>query len=145
MSGADAYTRGDYTLTWDPGIQDPEAVHAYLTRSYWAEGISLENVKKAMEHSLCCGVFKGGDQVGFSRVVTDRTSVAYLCDVYVLEAHRGRGLASWMLESLAEHRELQGLRRVILVTRDAHKLYLKHGFSVLAKPESYMEKRRSPV
>jgi GNAT superfamily N-acetyltransferase len=137
--------RGDYELTADPARQVLSDIHAFLTRCYWAEGIAVETVRRSMEHSLCFGVLLGGRQVAFARVVTDRTTVAYLCDVYVLEGHRGRGLASWMLEAIAAHPDLQGLRRVLLVTRDAHGLYERHGFKPLSKPESYMEIRKSAL
>ena len=85
------------------------------------------------------GVFHAGEQVGFARVVTDRSTFAYLCDVYVLEDHRGKGLASWMLELIAAHPDLQGLRRFMLATRDAHALYKRHGFTPVKRPESLME------
>ncbi len=136
--------RGDYTLSLSAADQQPEAIHAYLTRSYWAEGIPLSAVVRSMGHSLCVGVFHGGEQVAFARVVSDFTTFAYLCDVYVLEGHRGRGLASWMLEAIDAHPDLQGLRRFMLATRDAHKLYAKHGFTPVKKPESLMEILRTP-
>jgi len=135
-------SRGEFTLSWDPAAQQPERIHAYLTQSYWAEGIPLALVRKSMEHSLCFGVFANGEQIGFARVVTDRATYAWLADVYVLEAYRGRGLASWLLEAVLAHPELQGLRRFALATRDAHKLYERFGFTPLTKPESGMEIRR---
>jgi GNAT superfamily N-acetyltransferase len=133
-------TRGEYTLSDDPARIDAVAVHAYLTRSYWAEGISLDLVKRCIAGSLCVGVYHANaGQVAFARVVTDRASFAYLCDVYVLDEHRGRGLAKWMMESVTAHPDLQGLRRFILVTKDAHELYRPFGFTAPAFPERYME------
>jgi GNAT superfamily N-acetyltransferase len=135
-------SRGEFTLSCDPAAQQPERIHAYLTQSYWAEGISLALVKKSLEHSLCFGVFTGGEQIGLARVITDRATYAYLCDLYILEAYRGRGLATWLMESILAHPELQGLRRFALATRDAHKLYERHGFTPVAKPQALMERHR---
>ena len=131
--------KADYTLSFDRDTQQPGRIHAYLARSYWAEGIPLSLVEQSIANSLCVGVFQKGEQVGFARIVTDTTTFAYLCDVYVLEEHRGKGLASWMLEAIAAHPGLQGLRRVMLATRDAHALYAKHGFVPVKKPEALME------
>jgi len=118
---------------------DLDAIHAYLTRSYWSEGISKELVSKAMAGSLCFGLFDAGRQVGFARVVTDRATYAYLCDVYVLEDYQGRGLGTWMMRELMTHPDLQGLRRWALATRDAHGLYEKVGFAAPANPAGLME------
>lgn len=136
--------RDGYWLSFEPGDIDVAATHAFLTQAYWCEGIPLSTVKRAIEHSLCVALLaqeggQGGAQVGFARVVTDRTTFAYLCDVYVLQDHRGRGLAEWMIQSLLAHPDLQGLRRFMLFTRDAHPLYARHGFRPLATPERGME------
>ncbi len=132
-------TRGQYSITTDPQKMDLDAVHGYLSRSFWAEGIPKDTVARAMANSLCFGVFDAGEQVGFARVVTDRATFAYLCDVYVLESHRGRGLGKWLIETVMAHPDLQGLRRFQLVTRDAHGLYSRHGFSTPLNPDRYME------
>ena len=132
-------TRGDYTLSWERSAQKPRQVHAYLTKSYWAEGIPLSTVRRSMDGSLCLGLFAKGRQVAFARVVTDCATFAYLCDVYVLEGHRGKGLATWMLEEILAHPRLQGLRRFTLATRDAHALYARKGFAPLARPQAFME------
>ena len=118
---------------------DLDAIHAYLTRSYWSEGISKELVGRAIEGSLCFGLLEGGRQVGFARVITDKATYAYLCDVYVLEDYQGRGLGTWLMNELMTHPDLQGLRRFTLVTRDAHGLYEKCVFGALANPSGYME------
>jgi len=136
---------GDYTISWEPSAQQPEKIHAYLTRSYWCEGIPLSLVKRSIEGSLCLGVFSKGEQVAFARVITDCATFAYLCDVYVLEGHRGRGLATWMLEEILANPKLQGLRRFTLATRDAHALYERHGFKPLAAPQSMMEIRKKDL
>ena len=132
-------TRDGYTITSDTSAVDVGAVHAFLTTSYWAEGISRGLVARAVRGSLCFSLFQGDVQVGFARVVTDRATYAYLCDVYVLDAHRGRGLARWLMETVLAHPDLQGLRRFALGTRDAHRLYAGVGFTPLAMPERHME------
>ena len=134
-----------YEITLDPARFDIEAAHAYLSASYWASGIPLSVLRKAVENSLCVAALSGLEQVGFARVVTDRATFAYLADVYVLEAHRGRGLARRLVAELLLHPELQGLRRLMLVTRDAHGLYEKFGFTALANPTRVMELHRPGV
>jgi GNAT superfamily N-acetyltransferase len=130
----------DYEISFDPARIDVEAAHAFLAGTYWARDIPLGVVRKAIENSLCVAVLQGGRQLAFARVVTDRATFAYLADVYVLEEFRGRGLSKRMLEALFAHPELQGLRRTMLVTRDAHGLYAGFGFTPLAHPERVMER-----
>jgi GNAT superfamily N-acetyltransferase len=121
--------RDGYTISNDPARLDIDAIHAYLTRSYWAEGIPRETVARSLVHSSGYGLYApDGGQVGFTRVITDWATFAYLCDVYVLEAHRGRGLGVWLIETVLAHPALQGIRRLSLTTRDAHGLYEKVGF-----------------
>jgi ribosomal protein S18 acetylase RimI-like enzyme len=132
-------SRESFRLTTDTAAMDLAAIHAYLTRSYWSEGIPKELVARAMAGSLCFGLLDGGRQVGFARVITDRATYAYLCDVYVLEEFQGRGLGTWMMQELMTHPDLQGLRRFSLVTRDAHGLYEKFGFGVLESAAGHME------
>lgn len=116
-----------------------DAIHGFLSRSYWAEGIPSRVVERAIANSICCGAFADGRQVGFARAVTDQATFAYLADIYVLEEHRGQGLAQRMVKTLLGRAELQGLRRMLLITRDAHGLYAKFGFKPLAKPGNVME------
>ena len=130
----------DYELVDDPARIDVAAAHAYLARSYWSPGIPLETVARAIANSLCVAVLHRGEQVGLARVVTDRATFAYLADVYVLEDHRGLGLAKAMVAQLQAHPELQGLRRWLLFTVDAHALYEQQGWSPLAHPERGMER-----
>ncbi len=132
-------TKGQYSITTDPGRLDIDAIYAFLSRSFWAEGIPKETVEKAVANSLCFALFDGDAQVGFARAVTDRATFAYLCDVYVLETHRGLGLGKWLIETVMAHPDLQGLRRFQLVTRDAHGLYSRHGFETPINPERHME------
>ena len=119
---------------------DFEAIHAFIVESYWARGIPRETLKRAIENSLCFGVFaEHGEQIGFARAVTDTATFAYLADVYVLEAHRGLGLSKWLMQEILSHPGLQGLRRISLATQDAHGLYARFGFTPLANPEILME------
>jgi GNAT superfamily N-acetyltransferase len=131
--------RGDYRIVCGAEAVDLDAVHAFLASSYWAAGIPRELVARAVAGSLPFSLFCGDAQVGFARAITDRATYAYLADVYVLEAHRGRGLGHWLVETVLAHPELQGLRRLGLVTRDAHALYADFGFRPLAAPERHME------
>jgi GNAT superfamily N-acetyltransferase len=132
-------TRGRYEISTEPARVDLDAVHAYLTRSYWAEDISKETLAKAVAGSLCFSLFDRGAQVGFARVVTDRATFAYLCDVYVLEEHRGQGLGKWLVEALMSYPDLQGLRRFVLVTKDAQRLYEQFSFETPEHSGHYME------
>lgn len=116
-----------------------EVIHRFLSRSYWAKGIPLEVLHRAIDNSICFGVYDGAEQVGFARVVTDRATFAYLADVFVLDSHRGRGLAAQLMQAVVAHPQLQGLRRWVLATKDAHGLYAKYGFVPLAAPERFME------
>jgi GNAT superfamily N-acetyltransferase len=132
--------KGEYTISTDPARLDVDAIHAYLSRSYWAAGRSREAVAKSIQHSLCFGVYKGGAQVGLARVLTDYVVYAYLMDVYVLEEHQGQGLGKWLIATVTSHPDLQGIRRWTLATRDAHGLYRQFGFKALAEPERWMER-----
>jgi len=133
------WTRSPYAISTDPSRLQRETIHAFLVNSYWAKGIPREVVDRAIANSLSFGVYEGGRQVGFARVVTDRATYAYLADVFVLESHRGKGLGKWLVEVILAHPDLSGLRRWGLVTRDAHGLYGRHGFTRLAHPERHME------
>lgn len=127
-------------ITLDPARIDVEAAHAFLSASYWAQDIPLDVLRRAIAHSLCVAALEGGRQVGFARLVTDRATFAYLADVYVLPEARGRGLSKQMLTALFGHPEVQGLRRMLLATRDAHGLYAAFGFTPLAAPARFMER-----
>ena len=128
-----------YEISTDSARLDVDAIHAFLTHSYWSPGIPRATVARAIANSLCFGVFWQGQQVGFARMVTDKTTFAYLCDVYVLEAHRGRGVSKQLMEHVMQHPDLQGLRRMMLATRDAHGLYTQFGFTPLSAPDRIME------
>jgi len=128
-----------YEISCDPARLDIDAIHEFLSGSYWAAGIPRSVVERALANSLCFGVYRDGQQVGLARVITDRATFAYLSDVYILPEHRGQGLAKRVLAEVTEHPELQGLRRMLLFTRDAHTLYAKFGFTPLAHPERVMD------
>jgi N-acetylglutamate synthase-like GNAT family acetyltransferase len=129
-----------FEISLDPRRIDIDAVHAFLRTSYWAQAIPREIVAKSVANSLCVGAFSGRTQIGFARLVTDCATFGYLADVYVLSEHRGQGIAKRMLTTLMAHPDVQGLRRLMLVTRDAQRLYAECGFTALAAPERHMEK-----
>lgn len=129
-----------YELTLNQDAMDPVAAHAFLSRSYWSENIPLETVSRAIANSLCVAVKYEGKQVGFARVVSDHATFAYLADVYVLEEHRGRKLAYAMVEALQDHADLQGLRRWMLATLDAHPLYAELGWEAVPDPSIMMQR-----
>ena len=134
-----SHHRDGFLVTTDPARLDINFIHGYLVRSYWSEGIPREVVERGIAHSLCFGVYEGDNQVGFARIVSDFATFAYLADVFIIESHRGRGLSKFLMECIVKHPELQGLRRWVLGTRDAHGLYEQYGFKPLAKPDRYME------
>jgi GNAT superfamily N-acetyltransferase len=134
------WRRDEYAISCDPARLDVPAIHAYLTRSYWAHGIPIEIVRRSLEHSVNFCILHGADLAGFGRVITDRATFGYVGDVFVLEGHRGRGLSKWLMECVLAHPDLQGFRRWVLITRDAHGLYQPFGFHALARPDRYLER-----
>ena len=128
-----------YEISSDPKRLDTMAIHAFLSGTYWSPGVPLSVVERAVRNSVCVGAYTGTSQVGFARMVTDKATFAYLADVYVLEEHRGHGISKRMMETLMQLPELQGLRRMMLATRDAHGLYERFGFQPLAVPTRFME------
>ena len=132
---------GNYRLSFDAADMQVDAIHTFLAQSYWAANIARAVVERAIAGSLCIGVFApGGAQVGFARVVTDRATFAYLADVYVLDAHRGHGLAARMVTALHDHPDLQGLRRWMLATSDAHGLYAALGWTPVEDSAPFMQR-----
>ena len=134
-------SRGDYEISTDRNRLDIASIHRFLSQSYWSPGIALETVERSIDNSLPFGVYRGAEQVGFARVITDRASFAYLADVYILETHRGQGLSTWLMDFVLAYPDLRGLRWWMLRTRDAHGLYEKLGFTPPANPSSIMERR----
>jgi N-acetylglutamate synthase-like GNAT family acetyltransferase len=136
----------DYEISTDTGRLDVEVIHRFLAEdSYWSRGIPRSIVERAIANSLCFGVYHRDGQVGFARIVTDRSTFALLADVFVLEPHRGKGLSKWLMRCVVEHQDLQGLRRLLLLTSDAHGLYSQFGFEPLGNPSRFMEVLRPDV
>lgn len=131
--------KNDFIISTDKSKIDIAAVHNYLcNKSYWAKNISIDIVKKSIEGSCCFGVYRKNNQIGFARVITDHATFAYLADVFIEAEYRGRGLSKWLMEEIMTHPDLQGLRRWLLATRDAHGLYARFRFMPLDKPERIM-------
>ena len=155
------HRRSEFLISTDPARLDVDMIHAFLTNCYWAKGIPRETLVRSIEHSLCFGIYDCSStrvpllaknarngaptQIGFARVISDFATIAYLGDVFVLESHRGRGLGKWLMECIIQHPTVRGLRRWILLTRDAHGLYSQFGFTALKAPERYMELHQPAV
>jgi GNAT superfamily N-acetyltransferase len=131
--------RGAFTISTDNTRLQMDAIAAFLSRTYWAQGRTRDAIERSVERSLCFGLYAGDDQIGFARVVTDCATFAYLCDVFVDERCRGQGLGKWLMAGVMGHPDLQGLRRWILATRDAHGLYRQFGWTELKDPGRWME------
>jgi GNAT superfamily N-acetyltransferase len=136
---------GDYIIDTDKSKLDISFIHRYLTTSYWAEGIPYETVKRSVEGSLCFGMYHLGKQMGFARVITDGATFAYLADVFIDENHRGKGLSKWLVKIILEHESVQGLRRFMLGTKDAHSLYKQFGFTALTNADRFMNIHKPDV
>ena len=134
------WQRESFVISTDPALLDVDFIHDYLyNQSYWAQGRSREMVVKSIENSLCFGVYADTQQVGFSRVVTDYVTFAWLCDVFIIQAYKGLGLGKWLVECVVAHPELQSAKNILLATKDAHELYRRYGgFDSLSKPEKWM-------
>ena len=130
--------KNNYLISTDKNKIDIDYVHGFLSKSYWSPGVPTRIVKRAMKGSLCFGVYNNDKQVGYARMVADKATFAYMADVFIDEKHRGKGLAKWLVESILAHPQLQGLRRILLATKDAHKLYEQCGFTSINNPERYM-------
>lgn len=133
------WTRLPVEVSTDDTRLDIDLIHHFLARTYWSPGIPRDILERALANSLNFGAYAAGKQLGFARIVTDRATFAYLCDVFVVEAWRGRGVSKFIMECVMGHPELQNLRRVMLATADAHGLYRQFGFAVIARPERMME------
>jgi GNAT superfamily N-acetyltransferase len=131
-------SKGEYRISTDKNKMDIDFIHSFLSRSYWAEGITKEVVSRSITGSLCFGVFSMEKQIGFARLITDEATFAYLADVFIDDDHRGKGLSKWLMGVIISHPGLLGLRRILLATRDAHGLYAQFGFTPLNNPERWM-------
>ncbi len=131
--------RDHFIISTDPSRLDVEAIADMLSRSYWAKGRARETIALSLQHSLTFGIYEGSRQIGLARIVSDYTTFAWLCDVFIHEDYRGKGLGKWLMQTIHSHPDLQGLRRWLLATRDAHGLYAQYGWKPLANPERWME------
>ncbi len=138
-------TAGAFHLSTDPARLQLDVIHQYLTRSYWAQGITRQRVERSVAHSLNFAAYHDGSQIGFARLITDSSTFGYLCDVFVLESWRNQGVARLLLEEITHHPDVAELRRLMLVTRDAHGVYAKFGFVSPARPEGLMELVRPKI
>ena len=136
------WTKDDFSISTEKELLDIAYIHGFLSRSYWAEEIPLDVVQRSIQGSLCFGVYHNNRQIGFARVITDEATFAYLCDVFIDENFRGRGLSKWLMETIIAYPGLQGLRRFMLATRDAHGLYRQYGFTELTFTDRWMHKHR---
>lgn len=133
--------KGEFTISTDKSRLDLDVIHKFLSEeSYWASNRSLERTVTAIDNSICYGVYHGDRQIGFARVVTDKSTFAYIGDVFILNEFRGQGLSKWLMQVIVDHPELQGLRRWVLATKDAHGLYAQYEFAELRHPDRWMEK-----
>lgn len=136
----DAFLKKGYSISNNKALLDKAAIFNFLkNESYWSEKLTREKLNSAIDHSLCFGVYKNEATIGFARVITDHANFAYLCDVFILPSHRKLGLSKWLLQTIVQHPDLQGLRRWVLATADAHGLYRQFGFAELSKPDGWME------
>ena len=134
-----AFLKKGFIISTDNSLLDFDVIYNFLDKdSYWAQGVPIEKLRTAIENSLCFGIYKDGKQAGFARVITDKAIFAYLCDVFILPEYRGLGLSKWLMQTIISHSELQGLRRWVLATVDAHGLYSQFGFTQINNPERWM-------
>jgi GNAT superfamily N-acetyltransferase len=136
-------TKDGFTISTDPARLDFDAIHGYLQRSYWSPAVPRGVVERAAANSLCFGVYNREEQVGYARVITDFTVIAYLADVFILESYQGRGLGKWLVQTMLAHPELQFVRKWMLFTRDAHGLYEQFGFTRIPNVENRSLERRA--
>ena len=144
-NGQTEWKRNGFSISTERARIDLAFVHNFLSRSYWAKNIPFEVVRRSIENSLCFGLYKADEQIGFARVITDSATFAYLCDVFVSEEYRGRGLSKWLMETISLHPKLQNLRRWMLATKDAHGLYSQFGYTPLDAPEVFMQRHALDV
>ena len=136
----DAFTSKGYLISTDQSLLDMDVIYNYLDRdSYWSKGIPYEKLERAVKNSISFGVYHNKVQIGFARVVTDRSTFAYLADVFILPSYRKQGLSKWLVQTIVNHEDLQGLRRWSLATLDAHGLYAQFGFTEITHPERWMQ------
>ena len=135
-----AFLDKGYSISTDKSLLDFDVIYKYLDQeSYWAKGIPATTLKKSIANSFCFGVYYDNEQIGFAKVITDKATFAYIADVFILPEFRGKGLSKWLIQTIVNHADLQGLRRWSLATADAHGLYSQFGFTEITRPERWME------
>jgi N-acetylglutamate synthase-like GNAT family acetyltransferase len=134
------WVRSEYAICTNLDRLNLDVIHSFLTTSYWSSGVSRKIIERAISNSLNFGVYRGDAQIGFARVISDFATFAYIADVFILPAHRGQGLSKWLMQCIMSHPQLQGLRRWMLMTADAHSLYAHSGFTPMKNPQNAMEK-----
>ena len=139
------WQKNSFTIDTEKSKLDIEYIHAFLSQSYWAENIPLPIVERSIEGSLCFGVYELEKQIGFARVITDGATFAYLADVFIDMSYRGRGLSKWLMECILSYPSLQGLRRFMLATKDAHNLYVQFGFTPLTFTDRWMHRHQPDI
>ncbi len=142
------WQKEQYLISTDKSRLDVSMIHHFLyTTAYWAVGRPMSTVRKSIENSLCFGLYDGEKQVGFARIITDYATNGWVCDFFIIQPYRGKGLGKWLVDCMMEYPDVKGLRRLVLNTRDAHDLYIKHaGFRQLLKPENWLERfNESPM
>ncbi len=144
MAEAMEWRDGPYRISTDRARLDVELIHRYLTAAYWARGRSYDLVRCSIEGSLAFGLYRGDDQIGFARVITDYATTAHLADVFVIDAHRGKGLGKWLIETALDHPRVRSIGKWTLATSDAHGLYERYGFKPQSDPDSLMERLNDP-
>jgi GNAT superfamily N-acetyltransferase len=136
----ESFIKKGFLISPEKNLLDIDVIHHYLSvESYWAKGITKDRIQRSIDNSICFGVYHNKKQIGFARVITDKATFAYIADVFILEAYRGRGLSKWLMQTILTNPELSGLRRWVLATMDAHGLYEQFGFGPLAKPDRWMD------
>jgi GNAT superfamily N-acetyltransferase len=136
----EAFEKKGFMISTDKNLLNVDVIYDYLNNeSYWSKGIPRQKLARAIENSMCFGIYFNNEQAGFARVISDNATFAYICDVFVLPAHRGKGLSKWLVQTIVKHPDLKGLRRWSLATKDAHNLYSQFGFSPISRPETWME------
>jgi len=136
----DVFLKNGFYISTDKSLLNFDVIYNYLDKdSYWAKGIPVEKLRNAIENSFCFGVYYDKTQAGFARIITDKATFAYICDVFILPEFRGKGLSKWLIQTITRHPDLQGLRRWSLATLDAHGLYAQFGFTEITHPERWME------
>jgi N-acetylglutamate synthase-like GNAT family acetyltransferase len=133
------WQKDGFMISTDRSLLDFDSLYQFLSNAYWSKGMPEETLRKAIEGSLCFGLYQNAVQVGFARMITDGATFGYLADVYVLPEYSGAGLGNWLMECTMSHPDLQGLRRIMLATADAHSLYEKFGFTAITMPERLMQ------